>query len=351
MPKVLVVATSRKTRGGITSVIKAYETGYTWKKYHCHWVQTHRDGVAWRKILYFLVGLLDYILRLPFYDIIHIHISHNTTAKRKSIFMFLAKLMKKKTVIHFHAFNVEDSILGTCQSYYKYLFDNADRVLVLSRWWKKQVESVCLLPTRKLQILYNPCPFVNQDNSKRLPIILYAGTINQRKGYADLIKAFSRIASKYPNWKVIFIGNGEIEKGKELAKSLQVESQVEFLGWVSGERKDEIFRKTTVFCLPSYAEGFPMAVLDAWAYGLPVITTPVGGIPDVAVDGENMLLFNPGDVDTLARQLERIITDENLGNHISEASHHFATHEFNIDTINKQLDALYSELLNKKTSF
>lgn len=351
MPKVLVVATSRKTRGGITSVIKAYETGYTWKKYHCHWVQTHRDGVAWRKILYFLVGLLDYILRLPFYDIIHIHISHNTTAKRKSIFMFLAKLMKKKTVIHFHAFNVEDSILGTCQSYYKYLFDNADRVLVLSRWWKKQVESVCLLPTRKLQILYNPCPFVNQDNSKRLPIILYAGTINQRKGYADLIKAFSRIASKYPNWKVIFIGNGEIEKGKELAKSLQVESQVEFLGWVSGERKDEIFRKTTVFCLPSYAEGFPMAVLDAWAYGLPVITTPVGGIPDVAVDGENMLLFNPGDVDTLARQLERMITDENLRNHISEASHHFATHEFNIDTINKQLDALYSELLNKETSF
>lgn len=351
MPKVLVVATSRKTRGGITSVIKAYETGYTWKKYHCHWVQTHRDGDAWRKILYFLAGLLDYVLRLPFYDIIHIHISHNTTAKRKSIFMFLAKLMKKETVIHFHAFNVEDSILGTCQSYYKYLFDNADRVLVLSRWWKKQVESVFLLPTHKLQILYNPCPFVNQNHSKKFPIILYAGTINQRKGYADLIKAFSRIASKYPNWKVFFIGNGEIEKGKELARSLQAESQIEFLGWISGSRKDEIFRKASIFCLPSYAEGFPMAVLDAWAYNLPVITTPVGGMPDVAVDGENMLLFNPGDVDTLARQLERMITDENLRNHISEASHHFATHEFNIDTINKQLDALYSELLNKETSF
>lgn len=344
MSKVLVVATSRKTRGGITSVIKAYETGYTWKKYHCHWVQTHRDGAAWRKILYFLVGLLDYILRLPFYDIIHIHISHNTTAKRKSIFMFLAKLMKKKTVIHFHAFNVEDSILGTCQSSYKYLFDSADRVLVLSRWWKKQVESVFLLPTRKLQILYNPCPFVNQENSKKLPIILYAGTINQRKGYADLIKAFSRVASKYPNWKVVFAGNGEIALGMELVKRYCIEKQVIFSGWIAGVVKAKIFQEASIFCLPSYAEGFPMAVLDAWAYSLPVITTPVGGIPDVAVDGENMLLFNPGDIDTLARQLERMITDEHLRNHISEASRHFATHEFSINTINEQLDALYAEL-------
>ena len=144
---------------------------------------------------------------------------------------------------------------------------------------------------------------------------------------------------------MIFIGDGEIEQGKELARSLQTESQIDFLGWVSGERKEEIFRKTTVFCLPSYAEGFPMAVLDAWAYSLPVITTPVGGIPDIAVDGENMLLFSPGDVNTLARQLERMITDENLRNHISEASYHFATHEFNIDTINKQLDELYTELV------
>lgn len=53
MPKVLVVATSRKTRGGITSVVKAHETGNQWKKYHCKWIETHRDGPSWRKILYF----------------------------------------------------------------------------------------------------------------------------------------------------------------------------------------------------------------------------------------------------------------------------------------------------------
>lgn len=348
MPKVLVVATSRKTRGGITSVIKAYETGYTWRKYHCHWIQTHRDGTAWRKFLYLIIAWLDYIVRLPFYDIVHIHFSLRTSAWRKRSFVRLAKLLRKRVIVHLHCGTQIDEIWN---DNYHYMFDAADVSLFLSKCLKEKVMSY-FTKEKDFRVCYNPCPQIRERVSEnKQHIILFSGTICSSKGYADLIKAFSRIASKYPSWKVIFIGNGEIEKGKELAKSLQVESQVEFLGWVSGERKDEIFRKTTVFCLPSYAEGFPMAVLDAWAYGLPVITTPVGGIPDVAVDGENMLLFNPGDVDTLARQLERMITDENLRNHISEASHHFATHEFNIDTINKQLDALYSELLNKKTSF
>lgn len=348
MPKVLVVATSRKTRGGITSVIKAYETGYVWKKYHCHWIQTHRDGPTWRKFIYLTIAWFDYIIRLPFYDIVHVHFSLRTSAWRKRPFVGLAKLLQKKVIVHLHCGTQIDDIWN---DNYHYLFDSADTSLFLSMCLKKKVMSY-FTRQKDFRVCYNPCPKIKECISvSKQNIILFSGTICSTKGYADLIKAFSRIAPKYPSWKVIFLGNGEVEQGKELAKSLQVESQVEFLGWVSGERKDEIFRKTTVFCLPSYAEGFPMAVLDAWAYSLPVITTPVGGIPDVAVDGENMLLFNPGDVDTLARQLERMITDENLRNHISEASHHFATHEFNIDTINKQLDALYSELLNKETSF
>lgn len=348
MPKVLVVATGRKTKGGITSVIKAYETSHLWKKYHCHWIQTHRDGAVLQKILYIIIACLEYLVCLPFYDIVHVHFSLRTSAMRKRPFVWLAKLFRKKVIVHLHCGTQIDEIWN---ENYLYLFDASDVSLFLSNCLKEKVMTH-FTGQKDFRVCYNPCPKIKECiSANKQNIILFSGTICSTKGYADLIKAFSRIAPKYPSWKVIFLGNGEVEQGKELAKSLQVESQVEFLGWVSGERKDEIFRKTTVFCLPSYAEGFPMAVLDAWAYGLPVITTPVGGIPDVAVDGENMLLFNPGDVDTLARQLERMITDENLRNHISEASHHFATHEFNIDTINKQLDALYSELLNKETSF
>lgn len=175
-------------------------------------------------------------------------------------------------------------------------------------------------------------------------IILYAGTVNERKGYADLIKAIAKIAKSFPDWKVVFAGNGEIERGQSLAKELGIESQIEFAGWVSGSEKDALFRKASIFCLPSYAEGFPMAVLDAWAYGLPVIATPVGGIPDVAIDGENMLLFTPGDINELAENICKLITDTNLRGKIANASTEFAKSKFNVSTINRQLGKIYESL-------
>ena len=92
MTRVLVVATSRMTRGGITSVVKAHETGEQWKKYHCRWIETHRDGPTWRKIWYLVTALLEYVVLLPFYDIVHIHVATTQSARRKKLFFTLAKL-------------------------------------------------------------------------------------------------------------------------------------------------------------------------------------------------------------------------------------------------------------------
>lgn len=86
-PKVLVVATSRKTRGGITSVVKAHETGEQWKKFHCRWIQTHRDGPAWRKVWYLVTALIEYMVLLPWYDIVHIHVATTQSARRKKLFL------------------------------------------------------------------------------------------------------------------------------------------------------------------------------------------------------------------------------------------------------------------------
>ena len=63
-----------------------------------------------------------------------------------------------------------------------------------------------------------------------------------------------------------------------------------------------------------------MGVLDAWAYHLPVVTTPVGGIPDIAVAGENLMLFNPGDLSSLAAKLEILINDKDKYDTIQSAS-------------------------------
>lgn len=344
MIRILVIATSHKTRGGITSVVNAHKKGEQWQKYHCKWIETHIDkGTGW-KMLYLIKGWLTFICLLPFCKLIHIHMSEPPSAIRKCLFMPFAKLFGKKVIVHFHAFSPDTTLNSKYKSVYKYLFNQADCVIVLSQLWKKYVNDAFNLGD-KVKVVYNPCTTeILSEKYKKQNIILYAGTVNKRKGYADMIKAFAKIASQYPDWKIVFAGNGEIDNGKKLAKELGIESQTLFLGWINGKDKDKAFKEASIFCLPSYAEGFPMAVLDAWAYGLPVITTPVGGIPDIAKDGENLLLFQPGDCDKLAIQMERMIKDKQLRANIIKQSSVLAETIFNIKTINKEIENLYNEL-------
>lgn len=348
MNKVLIIATSRKTRGGITSVVKAHSTGPQWGAYHCKWIETHRDGNSIVKLWYLCTALIQALFVMPFFDIVHLHLSEMNSTLRKIIFFRMARLYRKKTIVHFHSFSTETTIHSIYRPRYNYIFSAADKIIVLSEYWQKAICEEFGLNKKKVQILYNPCPNVSRkDNIKKTKTILYAGTVSERKGYSDMIKAFAKIADNNEDWKIVFAGNGEIDKGTKLSCELGISDRVEFLGWIDGAAKERAFQEASIFCLPSYAEGFPMAVLDAWAYGLPVITTPVGGIPDVAIDGENILLFTPGDVDTLAEQMEKMIVDESLRNKIADASKNFAKNQFNIKTINGQLGLLYQELSKK----
>lgn len=244
---------------------------------------------------------------VAFYDLVHFHFSEPVSVLRKLPFMLWARMWKKKAIAHFHAFSPDTTIHSRFRWAYQYMFGKADIVITLSEYWQREVVDEFGLGEDKVRVVYNPCTAQLEDRKRDAHLyadsdvsmpckyrILYAGTVNARKGYEDMIRAFAKIAGRHKDWMIVFAGNGEIERGADLAKELGISGQVLFLGWVSGEDKVRVFCESTVFCLPSYAEGFPMAVLDAWSYGLPVITTPVGGIPDVADDGNNLLLFNPG---------------------------------------------------------
>lgn len=348
MSRVLVISTSRKTRGGITSVVKAHEKGPQWQEYNCRWIETHIDKGVVAKLSYLARGIVQYLWYLPKSDLVHIHLSEKLTIKRKLFFFQFAKLLKKKIIIHFHAFSPETTINGSCANLYRRVFSGADAVVVLSNYWKEKVNAEFHLG-EKVRVIYNPCGSIEYvEKYKKTNSILYAGALNQRKGYADLIRAFAVIGKQHPDWCLRLAGNGELEKARELSKSLDIDNQVEILGWVNGAQKDKVYKEATIFCLPSYAEGFPMAVLDAWTYGLPVITTPVGGIPDVAEDGKNMLLFKPGDIKKLAECLEVMIDDKKLRDRITIESGNLYKTVFNIDVINRQIGALYAELLSGK---
>ena len=343
MTRVLVVATSRKTRGGITSVVKAHETGGQWKKYHCRWSETHRDGNMARKLWYLAAALVEYVCLLPFYDIVHIHIATTQSAKRKRLFFILAKFMKKKTIFHFHPSNEKFLFEPKNRKLYRKLFSQADLVLVLSEQWRRWIKESLGL-TERIKVLYNPCPVVDRRDDLRRNQVLFAGTVIPRKGYAVLLKGFALIAGKYPQWKVVFAGNGEIDRARSIAESLGIAGQVEFLGWVSGDEKERVFQESSIYCLASDGEGFPMGVLDAWAYGIPCVVTPVGGIPDIVENGKNGLIFPVGDSGKLAEQLDLLMQDQSLRRQIVAGSDKYVYGQFCVENINRQLGEIYSTL-------
>ena len=344
--RILVVAPGRKTRGGITSVIKEYEKCHFWKNNNCLWIETYIDKNNSLKIFYFLKGFIKYIFYLPTCRLVHIHLSWSVSAYRKLPFFLFAKLARKKVILHLHS-GAEPVIQSKAGCIYRYMFKNADITIFLAEVIRKKIEEHFKICNYK--ILYNPSQII-LNNIQEHPadndlIILFAGTISKQKGTNDLIQAFSKIAPEFPKWKLILAGNGEIEAGKNLAKKLNITNHVEFSGWVSGDIKEKLFRKASIFCLPSYTEGFPMAVLDAWAYGLPVISTPVGGLQDVLVHGENSLVFQPGDINSLAKHLEELISNESLREILSRASFELSQGPFNIKIISQQLNNIYLSLI------
>ncbi len=342
MIKTLIVATSPLTHGGITSVINLYKQSTMWEKFHCRWIGTYRNGSKILKIWYVLKAMVQYIVLLPFYDIVHIHFSLPVSAKRKFIFFILAKLLYKKTIIHLHCGSQINEIWSTV---YQYMFIHCDCGIVLAENIKTTIEQH-IGKSDRIHVVYNPCPEIsNEANYNKQNYILFSGRIKEGKGYKDFIKAFSMISQKYPSWKIVLAGNGEIEQARLLAQELGISKQVILPGWVDGEMKHKIFSEAEALCLPSYAEGFPMAVLDACAYSLPIITTPVGGIPDVAIDNVNMLLFNPpGNIELLSQCLDRIISDINLRKKLAKEAKYLADTKFNINTIVNQIGDIYEEL-------
>ena len=203
-----------------------------------------------------------------------------------------------------------------------------------------------------MEVLWNPCPEAKRDLSTRKKQILFAGTLCKRKGYDVLLKAFGKIATKYPDWKVAFAGNpylqegiNELEDGQHIAAELGIVNQVEWLGWVAGDKKERVFQDTAVYCLASEGEGFPMGILDAWAYGIPCVMTPVGGIPDIVKDAVNGLIFPVGDIDALARKLDQILSDATLRENIVKESDKWVYGDFSVKSVTEKLGEIYATML------
>lgn len=331
-------------QGGITSVINMYKNFGLDVIY----MPSYKRNSIFGQILIYSSFICKYISTLlTNYNIkiVHIHSASYGSFLRKSIVLRIAKFFKKKVIFHIHGAEFELFYQRSSQIKQKNItriLDKADAIIVLSKQWKESISKIS--SNKNIIILYNPTSI---KELKHVPSettrFLFMGRIEKRKGVYEIIESAKHI--KNQNIEVNLYGDGSIEKFANMIKEEKLEQKIKIKGWISGDKKDEVYYNSDVLLLPSFNEGLPMSILEAMAYGLPVISTPVGGIAEAVEEGVNGFLVSPGDAKALAEKMDLLTNDNALREKMGQESYKFAKEKFDIKVIIEQLQEIYEQLL------
>lgn len=329
----------------MATVIRTLESLPAWKEFDCYWLGTQiQRNYAW-KVWYALKSYFIAFGIIWRYDIIHFHTVPDRICLIIQLPIFLmARIGRKKIIMHIHMGN--QLAEHTKNGLFKWCLNRSDLVVLLAKKWKALFDekfSDVKVPTA---VLYNPSTHVEKvDWGCKQKLIIMIGYMNDNKAPNVLLEAWAMICDKYPEWKVSLLGNGEVERFKQLAEEMELQDSVEFAGYVVGEEKKRYLEEASIFCMCSYQEGFPMVVLEAWEHGICVVTTPVGGLPDVLEEGKNALTFNFGDARGLANQLMRLMDNEKLRRQMTDYSYDFVESHFSLAEVEKRMKDIYNNII------
>ena len=181
------------------------------------------------------------------------------------------------------------------------------------------------------------------ENSKR-PRIISVARLYPQKNQEMMIRAFAKIADKYPDWELMIYGEGPLRVELEaLVSSYKLQERVLLPGRT--EKVIEELRKSKIFCLSSDYEGMSNSMIEAICVGLPVVSTKVSGTDELIQDGVNGLLVDIGDEQGMTDALEKLIQDSKLMKKMGEANREKAS-LFQIETIVNEWMKLINQVRN-----
>ena len=177
-------------------------------------------------------------------------------------------------------------------------------------------------------------------------LVLTSARLNYEKGINVLARAAERVMRICPSARFVVAGDGPMRE--------ELQAQIDAAGLtdvftLAGFRTDmeAVLASADVFVLPSLMDGMPNALLEAYAAGLPVIATSVGGCPEAVDDNRTGLLVPPGDPDALAAAIARLAGDAPLREKLAAEGHRWARERFAVEVVTRQYAALYDRLLER----
>ena len=289
-------------------------------------------------------------------DIVHLNPSLDLKSFiRDGLFAILARVNKKKIVVFFHGWNksFEERIERSYIWMFKFFFAKCDAFVVLANEFRKTLEKWGIV-----QPIYQGVTVIDEDELEGFNIkktikkrqsfnkyrVLFLSRILKEKGIYEVIEAISLLKAKYPMIELIVAGEGEeLENVKSLVNERNI-SNVKFAGYVVDEEKRRIFEMSHIFCYPTHGDGLPTCVIEAIAYGMPVVTRPVGGLVDFFKNEEHGFITDSLDPIVYANSIERLFLDKELYRKMSLHNYQYAQLHFLAPRAASMLETIYEEL-------
>jgi len=297
------------------------------------------------------------------YDIVHCHFGYNGI---KSLRLRDFGLLQGKLVTTFHGLDLSQDIQTQGNHIYKSLFEQGDLFLPVSEHWQhKLVELGCdkkKITVHRMGIDRNSFPFIHRNSSSDKKVrILSISRLIEKKGIEYGIRAIAKLVEAQNNFneriEYNIVGDGLLKHElQQLIDSLKIGHLVKLLGWKQKPEVIELLKTSDIFLAPSITskygdqEGIPVAVMEAMAMGLPVVSTLHSGIPELVSNNISGYLVPERDIQALANRLNDLVKHPEIRSQMGWNGSQYIEKHYDIENLSDQLVDRYRELIFPQTS-
>ena len=301
MKKILIISKDLRNQGGVVDVVSMILKHSSDNKHYQHFpigsAPHIRNNSLSRNVFVDAIRLCINSWTKK-WDCIHMNPSFNwgSLIRDLTIIRIISISKNNKILTFIHGWN--SNVISHVNSNYFLrkivcgILNKSTMILVLASEFKQEL-SVMGVDSNKIHVTTTMfdghfLKITENTRNDKNTVLLFLSRFIKEKGVYELLTAFKCLHEKIPNLKLILAGDGpEKTNMQQYVYENSLQNAVEFCGFVRDEKKAKILKSADIFVFPTYSEGCPVSLLEAMAAGLPIITTPAGGIKDIFIDGTN----------------------------------------------------------------
>jgi glycosyltransferase involved in cell wall biosynthesis len=286
--------------------------------------------------------------------VLHVHIAGRLSTLRKTIAIAWAHLLGFPVAVHYHEYGYAKffhTLPGPARAWVALILRHCRAHIVLGPAEKQNLPQILGADPARFHVIPNGVPKGLTDVARSAPAspmdIVFVGALSDRKGVPELIAATAMLPPELP-WRLVFCGPGDLAERKARAAAAGIAERCLFLGMQDNQAIQKRLPASAIFCLPSHAEGFAIALLEAMAAGTAIIATEVGEQKQALRHKDNALVVPPGDVEALRAALLELLTDAQLRDRLGASARADVAHTFNTATMLQSVAEVMRAVANER---